>query len=267
MWWTRTSVCSYASRHRVEVGSRKPFCPLWRAHPRLGHEGARPGAVPCVSSPRCPEREEYANRGETRCTRCRVGNQSAETVHSVGAWSCQLINHSLRHLSERTSSSNRSDTHRSGACHIRFLHFLFWQELCDRVCHSLFLGCKPIPAPQMARASVWEMTRFMPRWLASYHVSCTLFQWTLVVPGEMIRKIATESEKLPAFSKLSIVSNKFDQALENGFTFFFNLHLRTFVLILERGEKRREGEKHQCERETMSGCLLHEPRPGTEPAT
>ena len=32
------------------------------------------------------------------------------------------------------------------------------------------------------------------------------------------------------------------------------------VLILERGEGReREGEEHQCERETMIGCLRHAP--------
>ena len=37
---------------------------------------------------------------------------------------------------------------------------------------------------------------------------------------------------------------------------FFNLHLRTCLLILERA---REGEKHQCERETLISCLLYMP--------
>ena len=38
-------------------------------------------------------------------------------------------------------------------------------------------------------------------------------------------------------------------------------------MILERGEGReKEGEKHQCERETLIDCLLYMPQLGTEPA-
>ena len=33
------------------------------------------------------------------------------------------------------------------------------------------------------------------------------------------------------------------------------------------GKGRREGEKHQCERETSTGCLLHMTQLGTEPTT
>ena len=36
----------------------------------------------------------------------------------------------------------------------------------------------------------------------------------------------------------------------------------------ERGmEEEKEGEKHQCERETLIGCLSYRPQPGTKPAT
>ena len=35
----------------------------------------------------------------------------------------------------------------------------------------------------------------------------------------------------------------------------------------ERGRNgEREGEKYQCEKETLIGSLLHMPLPGTEPA-
>ena len=39
-------------------------------------------------------------------------------------------------------------------------------------------------------------------------------------------------------------------------------------LFLEKGsEGEREGEKHQCDRETLISCLSYEPQLGTEPAT
>ena len=41
------------------------------------------------------------------------------------------------------------------------------------------------------------------------------------------------------------------------FTFFFLNFFR------ERG---REKEKHQCEKETLIGCVLSSPRPGIKPA-
>ena len=38
--------------------------------------------------------------------------------------------------------------------------------------------------------------------------------------------------------------------------------------VRERGwEEEREGEKHRCERETLIGCSLCMPQPGTEPTT
>ena len=48
-------------------------------------------------------------------------------------------------------------------------------------------------------------------------------------------------------------------------------YLRTCSLILEKGEgrvreRKGEGEKHQCERETSIHCLLYAPRGGTEPS-
>ena len=54
-------------------------------------------------------------------------------------------------------------------------------------------------------------------------------------------------------------------------TIIIDPHLRAFLLILER-EERREGEgereKHQCERETLIGvCLLHKLQLGIKPAT
>ena len=46
---------------------------------------------------------------------------------------------------------------------------------------------------------------------------------------------------------------------------FFNIYLFIFG---ERGrEGEREGEKYQCERETLTGCLFHAPHPGAEPTT
>ena len=45
---------------------------------------------------------------------------------------------------------------------------------------------------------------------------------------------------------------------------FFSAHLHTWSLISERGDRRnRNGEKHGCERETLSGYLLHTHWPGT----
>ena len=43
--------------------------------------------------------------------------------------------------------------------------------------------------------------------------------------------------------------------------FFFRFYLFIFR------ERVREGEKHQCDRETSIGCLFHVPHPGTEPTT
>ena len=44
---------------------------------------------------------------------------------------------------------------------------------------------------------------------------------------------------------------------------------RLYLFIFgERGrEGDKKGEKHQCERETLIGCLSHVPPPGTKPAT
>ena len=50
------------------------------------------------------------------------------------------------------------------------------------------------------------------------------------------------------------------------FYFIFYLHLRTYLLILERGEERVR-EKHWCERDRLIGCLSYAPGLGTEPAT
>ena len=54
------------------------------------------------------------------------------------------------------------------------------------------------------------------------------------------------------------------------FVLLFIFILKRFYLFIfrERGrEGKREGEKHLCERETPTGCLLYAPWPGTEPAT
>ena len=40
-----------------------------------------------------------------------------------------------------------------------------------------------------------------------------------------------------------------------------------FVIAFREKGREREGEKHQCERETSIGCLLHSPDPGTKPKT
>ena len=38
-----------------------------------------------------------------------------------------------------------------------------------------------------------------------------------------------------------------------------------YLFFIEReGREKREGEKHQCEREMLIGCLLCMPRSGTE---
>ena len=49
---------------------------------------------------------------------------------------------------------------------------------------------------------------------------------------------------------------------------FFNPHLSTCLLILERGRGRgRERGKHQGERVTLISCLWYLPQQGTEPKT
>ena len=47
------------------------------------------------------------------------------------------------------------------------------------------------------------------------------------------------------------------------FSFIF---LRFYLCIFRQGgrEGEKEGEKHQCERKTSIGCLLHVPQQGTE---
>ena len=47
--------------------------------------------------------------------------------------------------------------------------------------------------------------------------------------------------------------------------FFFKDFI--YVFRERRREGEREEEKHQCERETLIGCLLYAPRQGTKPAT
>ena len=51
---------------------------------------------------------------------------------------------------------------------------------------------------------------------------------------------------------------------------FFPFILKIFYVFIfrERGrEGEREGKKHQCDRETLVGCLLHAPQLGTELTT
>ena len=49
----------------------------------------------------------------------------------------------------------------------------------------------------------------------------------------------------------------------------FNTHPRLYLLILERedgeGGREREREKHQCERQTLIGCLSIHPHQGPNP--
>ena len=46
---------------------------------------------------------------------------------------------------------------------------------------------------------------------------------------------------------------------------YFNFFL--LLTLKRRREEEREGENHPCERETLIGCILHIPQPGTEPTT
>ena len=38
-------------------------------------------------------------------------------------------------------------------------------------------------------------------------------------------------------------------------------------MTIDFRERRREGEKHRCEKETSVGCLLYMPQLGTKPTT
>ena len=69
---------------------------------------------------------------------------------------------------------------------------------------------------------------------------------------------------------LYYIPNVINPNLEKMFwTRIYNAFFKIYFLIFrERGrEKETEGDNHQCERETLTGCLPYVPRPGTEPAT
>ena len=54
------------------------------------------------------------------------------------------------------------------------------------------------------------------------------------------------------------------------FYYYFEILTQGYVFICfrkVRGEKQREREKHQCERETSISCLPEAPRPGIKPST
>ena len=48
---------------------------------------------------------------------------------------------------------------------------------------------------------------------------------------------------------------------------FFNPHPRICLVILEKDGGKGEGRGRERKRETLFGCFLYAPRPGTEPTT
>lgn len=156
----------------------------------------------------------------------------------------QVLNHALQHLVKKdllfwqVRKIRRTEHTR----HIYYT-FFFMGIAWLRVYHN-FLICQYYT--QQSRPCI-KYYKFYAYQLVSLHstVFSFLFWWSLEAPDELVCKMAIESAKVPEFSKLSIINNKF-WATTGRLVYFWSLYEKLYCKIF-------------CE-EVIKGCAANKCR-------